>query len=330
MIKFHAALMLIVVFSGTMFAQVGNFAVTGKTVCIDPGHGGTAETDQYRVGPAGEREEWINLRVALMLRDLLENAGAKVVMTRTADVYVDLEERSRMARDNNADVFLSIHHNATADRKVNFPIIYFHGSALENEASVLLGRMVAIELRKHLFRSRHPVSLVSDFTIFPQSGTSVLKGTYGIPAVIGEASFFSHPKEENRLQKRAYNKKEAKAYFDALNAFFAVGQLPDVKKKVVPNELPPFEVFQEADRMRPEALQWKTNYEEGRQLVESGDATSYDQAFSLLTLSIKSFPDSYVARSGHQLRIRILSEKGDKEAATIEAERVQAFYVPID
>ncbi|MCG6947753.1 MAG: hypothetical protein LJE93_02405, partial [Acidobacteria bacterium] len=38
--------------------------LAGRTICVDPGHGGTAEIDSYRVGPTGEREEWINLRVA--------------------------------------------------------------------------------------------------------------------------------------------------------------------------------------------------------------------------------------------------------------------------
>ena len=42
-----------------------NDPLAGRVICIDPGHGGTAESDAYRVGPAGEREEWINLRVAV-------------------------------------------------------------------------------------------------------------------------------------------------------------------------------------------------------------------------------------------------------------------------
>lgn len=68
-------------------------ALKGKTVCLDPGHGGTAATDSYRVGLGGEREERINLRVALELKKMLEAKGARVVMTRTADVDVPPPKR---------------------------------------------------------------------------------------------------------------------------------------------------------------------------------------------------------------------------------------------
>ena len=50
-------------------------SVAGKKICVDPGHGGTAATDSYRVGVAGEREEWINLRVALALKKMLGGEG---------------------------------------------------------------------------------------------------------------------------------------------------------------------------------------------------------------------------------------------------------------
>ncbi|WP_414618177.1 N-acetylmuramoyl-L-alanine amidase family protein [Dyadobacter sp. 32] len=65
-------------------AYPASASIRGKVICIDPGHGGTSQTDHYRVGPAGEREEWVNLRVALLLRKILEEKGAKVIMTRTS------------------------------------------------------------------------------------------------------------------------------------------------------------------------------------------------------------------------------------------------------
>src|SRR5690606_38646710 len=127
-----------------------NLGLKNKIICIDPGHGGTSETDSYRVGPSGEREEWINLRVGLLLREMLEKEGAKVLMTRTTDVQVPLQERSALAIEGKADLFISIHHNATADGQVNFPIIYFHGSANENKAGLALGKALAGTFRDHL------------------------------------------------------------------------------------------------------------------------------------------------------------------------------------
>ena len=186
----------------TTFAQENSIKtgdLKGKIICIDPGHGGSAATDSYRQGPSGEREEWIDLRVGMLLKELLEQKGAKVVMTRSSDIPVPLAERSKMAVENKADFFISIHHNATADPSVNFPIIYYHGLASENQAGVRFGKTLAKNLQKYLYKTKTPVSVVSDFTIFSGAGSSVLRGTYGIPGVLAEASLFTNPEEESRL-----------------------------------------------------------------------------------------------------------------------------------
>lgn len=76
-------------------------SIKGKIICLDPGHGGTADTDAFRQGPSGEREEWINLRVAFMLKELLEKNGAQVIMTRTEDVFIPLADRASIAKEKN-------------------------------------------------------------------------------------------------------------------------------------------------------------------------------------------------------------------------------------
>lgn len=173
-----------------------NTNLKDKIICIDPGHGGTTDSDSFRVGPTGEREEWINLRVALELKTILETKSCEVILTKTEDVPVTLKDRALVAIENEADVFISIHHNATADNAVNFPIVYFHGNASENQASVQFGRSIIKHLSKFIFNNESEMSLVSDYTIFPNSGTAVLRHSYGIPGIIGEASFFTHPAEE--------------------------------------------------------------------------------------------------------------------------------------
>lgn len=98
----------------------------GKTVVIDPGHGGE---ETGAVGPAGHLEKDVNLAVSLRLQRLLEDAGARVLMTRTEDKRVltpeqaaglgtlsertqaDLAVRSAMANEAGADLFLSVHNN---------------------------------------------------------------------------------------------------------------------------------------------------------------------------------------------------------------------------
>ena len=302
--------------------------LAGKCICIDPGHGGTAATDQYRIGLAGEREEWIDMRVALMLRDMLEERGARVIMTRIEDVQVALKGRAILSVDNNADVFLSIHHNATADRSVNFPIIYYHGNASENEASVFLGKCLALRLREAMFMPQTPVSLVSDHTIFPQAGTAVLRHSYGIPGIIGEASFFSNPEEEQRLKDESYNRKEAQAYLRALEDFFSAPVAP-IMEIYSGGKVDPFEVFQEDERMNETAQRWYQDYLDAHELMQSEDMQTLQRAYDLFTRSARSFPDSWVARECHAYRAELLRRFGREGKAAMELRRVAEYYVDL-
>ncbi|HZG26778.1 MAG TPA: N-acetylmuramoyl-L-alanine amidase, partial [Chitinophagaceae bacterium] len=208
-VKSIKVLLIFLFFLNQALVASDTSSVRGRIICIDPGHGGTALTDHYRVGPSGEREEWINLRVGLLLRDLLEKNGATVVMTRTSDVQVPLADRAALAVSNKADLFVSIHHNATADSTVNFPIVYFHGSASENIAGVSIGKLLVSSLRKHFYKNKTIASLASDFTVFPTGGASVLRGSYGIPGLLAEASFFTNAREESRLKQERHNADEA-------------------------------------------------------------------------------------------------------------------------
>ncbi len=302
--------------------------LAGRVVCIDPGHGGTAATDSYRVGPGGEREEWVDLRVARRLRDELEKRGARVLMTRTTDVAVELPRRAEMAVEGRADLFLSVHHNATADPTFNAPAVYFHGNASENQAGVALGRAVAARLNEALFGGEATPSLVSDLAIFPGRGAAVLRGSYGIPGVISEASFFTDPAEERRLLDEGYNRREAEALAGAIEDFLT-GPVPPIEKEGSRVSLPPFEVLREAERMKPEALRWRELFAEGRERLERGDPESLEQAYDRLTLSARAFPDSPIAGECHRLRAGILARQG--RAAEAERERLRSVehYVSV-
>jgi len=294
-------------------------------VCIDPGHGGTAATDSYRVGPGGEREEWIDLRVALMLKDELERRGARVLMTRTTDVAVELPRRAQVAREGGAELFLSVHHNATADPTFNAPTVYFHGNASENQAGVALARLVGARLAEALFDGQVAPSLVSDLAIFPGTGTAVLRHSYGIPGVISEASFFTSPGEERRLRDEGHNRREAQALAGAIEEFLAA-PTPPLEPAGSRVSLPPFEVSREAGRMSPEALRWRSAFDEGRALMERGDPEALAKAYDLLTLSARAFPDSPVAGECHRLRAAILERQGRADEARQERLRSVEHY----
>ncbi len=329
------ALLLFICPGISFFAQkkAGN-PLAGKIICIDPGHGGTASTDSYRVGPGGEREEWINLRVALFLKQMLEDKGARVVMTRTEDVFVPLPDRSKICVEAGSDIFISIHHNATADSSVNFPIIYFHGHASENQAGVLFGKLLAKEFVTTLYKGKvseegNFASLASDFTIFPEAGASVLRNTYGIPAVLAEASFFSNAKEEQLLKSKAHNLEEARAYLKALELFFSRPVPAIAEKNSVVAGIPPFRVFQEAERMSPVAKRWKQDFYEALSLTKHADSASSARALSLFTRSARSFPDSYLAAQCHRYRSELLKKNGETEAAREESRRAKEYYVEL-
>ncbi len=302
--------------------------LAGHVICVDAGHGGTRATDDYRVGPGGEREEWIDLRVAKILRRELEERGARVLMTRTRDVPVDLARRAEVAVLGRADLFVSVHHNAAADPAVDFPVVYFHGNASENLAGVALGRAVASRLDQELFGGRGTPTLVSDFAIFPGTGAAVLRLTYGIPAVISEASFFTDPDQERRLRDEKYGRREAQALALAVQDFLARPAPPiaDVGSRV---ELPPFAVFQEAERMKPEARRWREVFDEARALMERGDPESLAQAYDRLVFSVRAFPDSPIAGECHRLRGEILARQGRPYDAATERRRSVEHYVDV-
>ena len=89
--------------------------IGGLKICLDPGHGGDNHIQNYKRGPTGLREAEINLRVALYLKEFLEKSGATVILTRDGDYEIDLKKRTEMANFNQADIFISLHHNAATN-----------------------------------------------------------------------------------------------------------------------------------------------------------------------------------------------------------------------
>lgn len=306
-----------------------SLSLSHKIICLDPGHGGTAATDHYRQGKNGEREEWINLRVALLLKHKLESKGAKVILTRDTDIFVKLEDRAVLAVQQKADLFISIHHNATADTAVNFPIIYFHGAVSENLAGVALGTMLASAFERGFYGRATPKSLLSDYVIFPTKGSSVLRGTYGIPGVLAEASFFTNPSEEQRLRQPEYNEREAQAYLIAVLHFFEQGTKMILPEKIT-LQLPPFLVLEEAQRTNPVALNWEADFKKGIALSIKNDTASYRAALELFSRSARSFPDSYVSGQCHRYMAGLLKNMKQNSEAKTEELRSEELFVFLD
>jgi N-acetylmuramoyl-L-alanine amidase len=94
-----------------------------RTIVLDPGHGGK---DPGAIGPTGLKEKDIALDIAKRLKPILESRlKCKVYLTRTTDKFLELDERTMFANSVNADLFVSIHLNASRDRRARGVETYF-------------------------------------------------------------------------------------------------------------------------------------------------------------------------------------------------------------
>ncbi len=101
-----------------------NFVPDEKTVCIDPGHGGTSSG--ATLGSRLEKDD--TLRLSLLVRNILEERGYTVVMTRDNDSDVSLEDRCKIANKARASLFVSIHRNSSTSPDATGMEMWVHSS----------------------------------------------------------------------------------------------------------------------------------------------------------------------------------------------------------
>ncbi|MEG1869001.1 MAG: N-acetylmuramoyl-L-alanine amidase [Clostridiales bacterium] len=183
-----------------------------KIIAIDPGHGGS---DPGAVGVSGSKEKDINLALSLKLRDLLENNGATVVMTREKDIALsetkkqDLDARAALVKKAKADIFISMQCNATTDPNCLGAQVFFYPKSKNGET-------LATEIQTNLWdetqqtKKREAQTISSPYILY----------TVDIPAVIVEAGFLSNPREEAMLINGEYQEKVAKAVYKGIVAYY--------------------------------------------------------------------------------------------------------------
>ena len=191
----------------------------GWVIVLDPGHGGEAHKKGYKRGPTGVREAEMNWRVGKLLERLLVDAGAHVTLTRHGDEFVGLKERAEIANHlkrpdggTGADLFISLHHNASSRESANFTSVWYHGEVDGSETSLDVSRYIAHRLGAEMRTNvAHTSPLMSDQLMYV-SGFGVLRQC-NVPAVLLESSFFSNHAEEQRLRDADYNLTEAYAIY---------------------------------------------------------------------------------------------------------------------
>lgn len=203
--------------------------LSGKKIFLDPGHGGTDRRGKGNLKMVVEAD--INLSVALALREYLQQAGAVVMMSRVGDTPVDLKERSEMANRSDADIFISIHHNAPgrdSDDWINYTSTYYHATEKDYEFEPCQRDMARYVQRDLAYVMDNPGGLgsfdgtYSDYNIYPKEGFSVLRRTKK-PAILLECGFFTNNFEERRLAKEEYNRIQAWGIFRGLGRYFKSG-----------------------------------------------------------------------------------------------------------
>lgn len=184
----------------------------GKVICIDPGHGGT---DVGAIGKISQ-EKNITLAISKKIADLLNDAGAKVIMTRTTDVDVyapydaaaeELQARCNIANAAKADAFVSVHIDSFSSADARGVTAYYNSKTPHDYS-----------LAKYIHNQNMQA------TEFPDRGTRtanfyVLLHT-NMPAVLLELGFISNPTEERALNSEKQQQNFAESIVKGLADYF--------------------------------------------------------------------------------------------------------------
>jgi len=176
-------------------------------VFIDAGHGG----EDAGCSRAGVEEKTINLEIALKVRDRLEELGYKVIMARDTDVYISKEDRVEQANAAQADIYVSIHQNATDDgSSASGMEVWYDGSdkSRENERLAQL-------IRQQTARSTEVVERElrgnADFHV---------TGSTKMPACLIETGFLTNTDERNKLVTDEYQEQIATGIVQGIEYYF--------------------------------------------------------------------------------------------------------------
>lgn len=192
-------------------------------VVLDPGHGGTqpvgGSSPNNAVGPTGLLEKTVTLEVALLARDVLLSIGVSCELTRSTDVNLGLADRAHVARDGNADAFVSIHFNGSNDHNAQGTETWVHTRASpESRSLASLVQGAILDVTRYRDRG------VKD------AGFGVLSPAEHVrkaAACLVEISFLDIASEEQRLRSANYKAALAQALAQSICGWLiANGRVP--------------------------------------------------------------------------------------------------------
>lgn len=188
--------------------------VKNKIITIDPGHGGS---DSGAVGPNGYTEKEGAFAISQKVASILNQSGAKVVMTRDSDVDVygpnasarnELQARVDVGNNANSDIFVSIHCNAFVNPAANGTQTFYYGSSYQ-------GQRLAQSIQEKMIEANglrdRGISTCNFY---------VVKHSY-MPAVLIETAFITNYDEEALLSDDEWQTIMAKAIAEGINEYFS-------------------------------------------------------------------------------------------------------------
>ncbi|WP_096270681.1 N-acetylmuramoyl-L-alanine amidase [Paucisalibacillus globulus] len=179
--------------------------MNGKTVVIDPGHGGN-DSGALSVNEVYERD--LTYKTAEILAQELTILGAEVILTRDEETFVSLTSRATLANTVNADAFISLHYNSVPD----LPSVTGIGTYYYQEQYEPLATYIQQEIIKES-DDRDRGADFGDFQVIRQNLT---------PSVLIELGFISNPEVEQLLLTNVYQEKLVAGIVNGLQRYFAV------------------------------------------------------------------------------------------------------------
>lgn len=182
-----------------------NKPLDGIRIAIDAGHGGN---EAGATGCLGNKEKDINLEISIKLKEKLEKAGARVIMTRTDDSDTGLNDRVKFSNDNNAQIFVSIHNNALPDslahlKSTGSEIYYFYPQSKPLAQSILKSLTTETGLKDNGVKAQ---------------SFAVIRNT-NCPAVLVEIGYIINPDDNAKLVNPEFQEKTAEAIVHGLENY---------------------------------------------------------------------------------------------------------------
>ncbi|MDD6055898.1 MAG: N-acetylmuramoyl-L-alanine amidase [Helicobacter sp.] len=232
----------------TQQAKISKNLANSKTIVLDPGHGGD---DCGAMGINKTCEKKIVLNIGLYVRDILKKRGYKVYMTRSSDKFISLRNRTKIANDKNADLFISIHANSIAENRNKLEGVesYFLSTARSERAKkvaaaenkddtqtmnyfskqsflntlntqrIVASNKLAIDIQYGMLQSLRPkYKNIVDGGV-REGPFWVLVGAL-MPSVLLEIGYISHPIEGKRIMQTNYQKTIAQGIADGIDGYF--------------------------------------------------------------------------------------------------------------